>query len=295
MNGAELDPGFDPSGCSGKINRWIVGRATLTMQKLTAAIDSYRFDEAADLLYHFTWHEFCDWYIEFSKPVLTGADETEAAETRATMAWTLSQILHLLHPFMPFITEELWEQLGGAEAGALINRRLPEPDPRLVDSALNSELEWVIALIRDVRSLRSETNVPGSAKIDLLLRPEGEGIADRLAEYRGFVQRLARLRDIKSLDGEAPQGSVPLLVEGATAVLPLAEVIDVDRETANLKKEIAGLDQDFAKLDKKLSNQQFLAKAPIEVVEENKQRRKALIEKRAKLTAALERLTGPNS
>ncbi len=292
MNGAELDPGFDPSACAGKINRWIVGRSVVTLQKLTAAIESYRFDEAADLLYHFTWHEFCDWYIEFSKPVLTGEDEAAAAETRATMAWTLAQILHLLHPFMPFITEELWEQLGGAKAGALIARPMPEPDPRLVDAELNSELDWVIALIRDVRSLRSETNVPGSAKIELLLRPEGEGIADRLAEYRGFVQRLARLSDIKPLDGEAPQGSVPLLVEGATAVLPLAEVIDVGKETASLKKEIANLDQDFAKLEKKLSNEQFLAKAPLEVVEENKQRQEALVEKRAKLTAALERLTG---
>lgn len=292
MNGAALDPGFDPAGCSGKINRWIVGRAVVTMQKLTAAIDSYRFDEAADLLYHFTWHEFCDWYIEFSKPVLTGDDEAAAAETRATMAWTLAQILHLLHPFMPFITEELWEQLGGAKAGALISRRLPDPDPRLVDTALNSELDWVIALIRDVRSLRSETNVPGSAKIDLLLRPEGEGVAARLAEYRGFVERLARLSDIKPLDGEAPAGSVPVLVEGATAVLPLADVIDVGKEVASLQKDIAGLDQDYTKLDRKLSNAQFLAKAPLEVVEENRQRREALVEKRAKLTAALERLTG---
>ena len=295
MNGAKLDPDFDPAACNQRINRWIVGKTVETMRKLYAEIDDYRLDEAADALYHFTWHEFCDWYIEFSKPVLNGADERAAAETRATMAWCLAQLLHLLHPFMPFITEELWEQIGGGNAGPLISRRLPDPDPNLVDETLGAELDWVIALIRDIRSVRSETNVPGAAKVDLLLRPEGEGIETRLADCREILLRLARLSDIKPLEGEVPAGSVPVLVQGATAALPLADVIDIDREQASLRKEIAALDKDHDKLDKKLSNEQFLAKAPLEVVEENKQRREALLEKRAKLQAALERLTGGNA
>ena len=292
MNGARLDPDYDPADCNERINRWIIGKTVEATRKLYAEIEDYRFDEAADALYHFTWHEFCDWYIEFAKPVLNGGSEAAAAETRATMAWTLAQLLHLLHPFMPFVTEELWEQLGSGNAGPLITRSMPDPDARLVDKALNAELDWVIDLIRDIRSLRSETNVPGAAKVELLLRPEGAGIAERVADYRDFILRLARLSEIKPLDGEAPEGSVPVLVEGATAVLPLAEVIDVGQEAASVQKEIANIDRDIEKLDKKLSNEQFLAKAPLEVVEENKLRREALAEKRAKLVAALERLTG---
>ena len=190
------------------------------------------------------------------------------------------------------MTEELWDQIGGGKSGSLINRPLPGVDPRLVDEALNLELDWVVSLIRDIRSVRSETNVPGSAKIDLLLRPEAKDIERRIAQYGDFVTRLARLSEIKPLDGQAPSGSVPVLVEGATAVLPLADVINLGEEQASIEKELASLDKDIEKLDKKLANEQFLAKAPLEVVEENKLRREALLEKRAKLVAALKRLTG---
>ena len=292
MNGAELDPGFDPAACKHAINRWIVGKVAQTGDKLDAALEGYRLHESASALYQFTWHAFCDWYIEFTKPVLAGNDAEAAAETRAAMGWALGQLLHLLHPFMPFITEELWSSLSGGKQGMLMTDGWPELGAELVDGAVEAEIDWVIGLIGEVRAVRAEMNVPPGAWLDLFLKDIDEARLARLERYGDAVRRVARLSRLERLGGEVPEGSVQIVIGEATAVIPLAEVIDIGKEQERLKREIDRVAGDIAKVEKKLGNEQFLAKAPEEVVEEQKERRDEALRTRERLSAALERLSG---
>ena len=292
MNGATLDPTFDPAACRLRVNRWIVGKVMQTAGKLRAALDSYRLNEAASVLYHFTWDEFCDWYIEFTKPILTGADQAAAAETRAAMGWAMGRLLHLLHPLMPFVSEELWTQLSGDPDALLIRGAFPEPDAASVDAEADAEIDWVIRLISEVRTVRAEVNVPAKAMVKLLLRSAGETTLARVAAQDETIRRLARLESIAPLDGEVPQGAVQTVIDEATAVLPLAGVIDIAQEQIRLRKEIEKVQVDIAKVDKKLANEQFLSKAPTEVVEKQKDQRAEAVLVRDKLAAALDRLAG---
>ena len=292
MNGATLDPTFDPAACRLRVNRWIVGKVMQTAGKLRAALDSYRLNEAASVLYHFTWDEFCDWYIEFTKPILTGADQAAAAETRAAMGWAMGRLLHLLHPLMPFVSEELWAQLSGDPDALLIRADFPEPDAALIDAEADAEVDWVIRLISEVRTVRAEVNVPAKAMVKLLLRSASETTLARVAAQDETIRRLARLESIAPLDGEVPQGAVQTVIEEATAVLPLAGVIDIAQEQIRLRKEIEKVRGDIAKVDKKLANEQFLSKAPTEVVEKQKDQRAEAVLVRDKLAAALDRLAG---
>jgi valyl-tRNA synthetase len=290
MNGARLDPDFDPAACRLRINRWIVGKVMQATAKLRAAVESYRLNEAAAVLYHFTWHEFCDWYIEFTKPILTGGDEAAIAETKATMGWALAQLLHLQHPFMPFVSEELWGQLSGDSGGLLISAELPEPDQALIDPEADAEIDWVIRLITEIRAVRSEVNVPPKATTPLYLRGAGATTLARIDAQQEMIRRLARVESIAPLDGAMPDGAVQIVVDDTTAVLPLAGVIDVAEERSRLGREIEKLDGEIAKIDKKLGNAQFRQKAPAEVVEEQEERRAEALQVRDKLTAAQERL-----
>jgi valyl-tRNA synthetase len=292
MNGAALEDDFDPAACTQTINRWIVGKVAATGQTLSDAIEAYRFDEAANILYHFTWDEFCDWYLEFTKPILAGDDEAAARETRATMGWALGRLLHLLHPLMPFITEELWEHLGGRERGRLITSAWPEDAPALIDTAAQAEIDWVIRLISEVRGVRAEMHVPARAEIPLLLKDAGEASRRRLEAYRDIVARQARLGSIELTDGAVPKGAVQIVLDEATAILPLADVIDVSKELKRLEREIDKAASEIGKLDRKLANADFLAKAPPEVVEEQRERRAEATQLRDRLASALERLAG---
>ena len=291
-NEAALEPGFDPKGCKLAVNRWIVGRLARTGREVDAALAAYRFNDAASALYHFTWGSFCDWYLEFTKPILDGDDAAAAAETRATIGWALGQLLHLLHPFTPFVTEELWEHLGGADSGRLITAPWPSYGDDMIDAEAAAEIDWVIRLISEVRAVRAEMNVPAAAKIPLLLRDANPANQARLERHRDLVTRLARLGSLATLAGEAPKGAVQIVLQEATAILPLAEVIDLDQERARLKREMEKAEGAIAKIDKKLGNQQFLAKAPPEVVETQHERRAETAQLRDKLAAALERLAG---
>ncbi|MCH9012060.1 MAG: valine--tRNA ligase [Proteobacteria bacterium] len=293
MNGATIDPAFDPKDCKLAVNRWIAGEVAQTVKDLEAALETYRFNEAANALYHFTWGSFCDWYLEFTKPILAGADAAAAAETRATIGWALSQLLHLLHPFMPFITEELWAHLGGTKDGRLITSAWPSYGADLIDPDAAGEMDWVIRLISEVRAVRAEMNVPAAAKIPLLLRDANATNQARLERHRDLVTRLARLSSLETLDGgEVPKGAVQIVLDEATAVLPLAEVIDVSKELDRLQREMTKAECEIAKFDKKLANAQFLSKAPSAVVEEQRERRAESAQLRDKLAAALERLAG---
>jgi valyl-tRNA synthetase len=292
MNGAALDPAFDPAKCRQPVNRWIIGKLAETGQAIDEAFAAYRFNDIADLLYHFTWGQFCDWYIEFTKPILDGEDEAAAAETRAAMAWVLGRLLHLLHPVMPFITEELWEHVGAGAEGRLITAPWPAFEAALIDPEVEAEIDWAIRLIGEVRAVRAEMNVPAAAKIPLLMKDMAAESTARLEAHRGIISRLARLDGIQAAAAEVPKGAAQIVIDEATAILPLAGVIDVEQEKARLAREQDKLAAEIAKLDKKLANQQFLAKAPPEVVEEQRDRRAEQAEKSDRLTAALERLSG---
>ncbi len=289
-------PDFAPTGLGQTVNRWIVTELLQAAERVSAAVDAFKFNEAANALYQFTWGSFCDWYLEFTKPILNGGDEAAKAETRATTAWVLDQVLILLHPMMPYITEELWEQLspGGIEArpGRLITTRWPAYDRSLTDAEAGAELDWVVRLISGVRTVRSEMNVPAASQVPLLIRDAGPVTAGRLATHRDLILRLARLSSVEIRDGAAPHGSVQTVLDEATLILPLAGIIDLDQERARLTKEIARLEGEVVKVDKKLGNAEFVAKAPDEVVEENRERRAEAVAAVAKLKAALAMLAG---
>ena len=293
MNDASYAADFDPAANESRVNRWIVSQLAQLEPRVKAAIEGYRFNEAAHELYQFVWHSYCDWYLEFAKPLLQTDDPAALAETRATALWTLHKALTMLHPFMPFLTEELWEQTGAGSSrkggGLLIAADWPDMDRALIDDAADAELGWLVEIVSRIRAVRGEMNVPPGAKIPLILKDASAATQERVAAHRALIDRLARLSDIRFGD-DVPSGSIQDVVGEATVVLPLADVIDLDQEKARLRKEIGRADGEIAKIDKKLSNRGFLAKAPPDVVEENRERRDEADRARAKLAEALKQL-----
>ncbi|HYC04775.1 MAG TPA: valine--tRNA ligase [Azospirillaceae bacterium] len=291
MNGVTPVAGFQPTGLTQTVNRWIVGATADAAAKVTEAIEAYKFNEAAGALYHFAWNGFCDWYLEFTKPILNGEDEAAKAETRAVTAWVLDQILHLLHPLMPFLTEELWDQLGYRTGEqALISAAWPEYAADVRDAAASAEMDWVVRLISTIRTIRAEMNVPPSAQIPLVLKDAGPETRRRVETHRDLIVKLARLSGIELSDAAPAKGSAQAVVDEATVVLPLAEFIDVEKEKARLSKEITRLEGEVSKIDAKLGNPQFVARAPEEVIDEQRERRAEAAQARDKLADALSRL-----
>ena len=287
MNQCAPVAGFDPAGVKETVNRWIVGKLGEASDRIAQALDLYRFNDAANIAYQFVWNGFCDWYLEFAKPIFQGSDEAAKAETRATTAWVLDQILHLLHPFMPFITEELWEQLAEDRSTKLITSFWPES--RAKDAAADAEMEWLVKLISSVRAVRAEMNVPPSAKVPLLVKGASAETKARLVLHDGIIQTMARAAGIELVE-EAIKGAVQVVVDEATVLLPLAGVIDIAQEKARLSKEIAKLAGEIDKVEKKLSNEAFIAKANPAVVEEQRERRDEWAAAKTKLEDALARL-----
>ena len=281
---------FDPASCQQTINRWIVGEVAACTRDIDRYIAAYRFNDAAQTIYQFIWGTFCDWYVEFSKSLLNGDDEAARDETRATTGWAMMQLLRLLHPFMPFITEELWTQFGSRDGGMLIGEAWPDFGESLDDAAVRAEMNWVVDLISGVRSVRSEMNVPPAAQIPMLLTGANETSVAWLDRHGALIRRLARLSSAATGD-TVPEGAVQLVHGEATAALPIADVIDIDQEKARLQSAIAKSEGEIGKLEKKLGNQQFLAKAPEAVVEEQRERLAASQSTRDKLADALERLS----
>ncbi|WAC26101.1 valine--tRNA ligase [Ancylobacter sp. SL191] len=291
MNGCGRDPSFDPSKVSTTLNRWIVGETQKAGEEITTAIEAYRFNEAAGAAYRFVWNIFCDWYLELAKPVFMGTDEVWKAETRATAAFVLDEILKLLHPFMPFLTEELWARTaeGGAARDGLLALTPWSELQGLEAPEAEAEIGWLIDLVTEIRSVRAEMNVPAGAQLPLVLVGASEQVRTRVATWSDVLMRLARVSAI-SFEAEAPAGAVQLVVRGETAALPLAGVIDMDAEAARLSKELAKASDDIAKVDAKLNNRDFLARAKEEVIEEQRERREAAEARAAKIREALARL-----
>ncbi|MCH7930989.1 MAG: valine--tRNA ligase [Proteobacteria bacterium] len=295
LNGCAPVPGFDPRGCREVLNRWIVGEVAKTGRAVDAALEAYKFNEAATALYHFVWGTFCDWYLEFSKPALNGPDGADKDEARATAGWVLDQILMLLHPITPFVTEELWGRLSTARETRLVEAPWPSYAGDAVDAAADAEIGWVIGLVSEVRSARSELNVPPGARLPLMHQGASPDTVARLATHGERIRTLGRLDRIAPLDGEAPAGSAQLVVGEATFVLPLADVIDVRHEAARLSRQVEKLDGEIAKIDAKLGNEDFTSRAPAHVVEEQRERRDATATARAKVAAALAQISGANA
>jgi valyl-tRNA synthetase len=294
MNECAVWDEYDPRSPEQTVNKWIVGETAKAAAAVTRELEARRFNEAAGALYKFVWNVYCDWYLEFIKPLLNGEDEAAKLETRRTAAWALDQILILLHPFMPFITEELWTRLGefGAKRkGMLIVEEWPVLSDDLIDPSAEAEIDWMVRLIEDTRSTRSELNVPAGARIPLLLIGADAATQARLERYQDLIDRMARLEYSTSAD-VAPKGSVTFVLDGSTVALPLQGVVDLPAEAARLAKEIAKLESEVAKMDAKLGNEAFVAKAPEEVVEELRERREEEAASAIKLKHALEQIKG---
>jgi len=291
LNKCALLEDFDPKAAEQTVNRWIAGEVERTSAAVTAGIEAYKFNEAAGTIYEFVWGTFCDWYLELTKPVLESGDEAAKAETRAATAWALDQILKLLHPFMPFITEELWDRLvadGSKREHLLCLSDWPVLEG-LADADADEEIGWLVGLVSEVRSVRSEMNVPAGAKIPLVMIGADKSARARAGRHEDTIKRLARLESM-SFARTVPKGSAQIVWGGTTAALPLSGVIDMDAERARLAREIEKALAEIAKIDAKLSNASFLAKAPPEVVEENRERKAAFEATVRKLRAALKRV-----
>jgi len=318
MNDCVQPEGFDPTTASDTLNRWIAHETVRATREVTEAIEAYRFNDAANAIYRFVWNVYCDWYLELAKPMLMGEEGAAKTETRAMIAWARDEILKLLHPFMPFITEELWEVTArrntllalstwSRKADAVTPEQLvmvsaatpnePMVPPSLLaiapadftDEAAEAEIGWVVDLVTAIRSVRAEMNIAPATLTSLVLAGASAETRARLPRWNGVIKRMARLSDISFAD-RAPEGAVQLLVRGEVAALPLKGVIDLAAEKVRLDKEIAKADADIKRVDAKLGNEKFVANAPGEIVEEEKEKREAALARKAKILEALERL-----
>jgi valyl-tRNA synthetase len=292
MNECVRVEGFDPATVQQPINKWIRGETVKTVAEVTRALEAPSFDAAATALYKFIWNVFCDWYLELAKPILNGDDAAAKAETRATAAWALDVILKLLHPVMPFITEELWDKIaefGPKRDGMLIVEKWPELPESWIDADAEAEIGWLVDTVSEIRSVRAEMNVPPGAKPPLTVIGASAETKARLARHRDLLLTLARLDSAREADAP-PTGAVPFVLGEATGALAIAEFIDLAAEKARLTKEIAGHAVDIDKAAKKLGNPDFLARAKEEAITENRERLAEAEAAKTKLEAALSRL-----
>ena len=290
MNGCGLVPGFSPAQCRLTENRWIATALSDCAAAIRAALDAYRFDEAANRLYQFVWGTFCDWYIEFTKQILQGSDSAARIETQATTAWVLGRVIHLMHPIMPFVTEEIWQNLAGENGGLLLTAAWPEFDREIGDPAASSEMELVVEAISVIRAVRAELSVPPANRVPLLIKDADSATLKRIQRHREHFVRLARVDCFETV-ATVPAGGVQAVVDGAILILRLGDVVDLSREKARLGREIGRLDAELTKIAAKLSNPDFLAKAKPEIIDEQREREADASRDRDRLKAAFERLT----
>lgn len=290
MNNCQLPPHFDPASVKLPVNKWIVAKAEEATAKVTENLNAYRFSDAANAVYQFVWGTFCDWYIELSKPIFYGENEAAVAETRACAAWVLERILIILHPFMPFITTELWNNLGQHQS-KLIHTPWPV---QTVTAAETAEIDWAIDLITAIRSLRAEMNLPAGAKLHIYLKGMSANAMQYAEDMQNLICSLARLEKIE-LFGETQeisQDMVQSVFKEGTILLPLKGVVDFAVERERLNKELETLNRNLENYARKLGNQSFVERAPANVVAEEKRRQEEALENKAKVEQALARIAG---
>ncbi|PSJ60089.1 valine--tRNA ligase [Kumtagia ephedrae] len=272
------------------VNRWILTELTRAARAITEGITSYRFNEAAGAAYRFVWNEFCDWYLELLKPIFTGTDEAAKAESQAVAAFVLDEIYKLLHPMMPFMTEELWAVTAGEgreRPTLLCHARWPEPE--FEDHVAAAEINWLIELVSGIRSVRSEMNVPAGAVAPLVVVGADATTRQRLVRHDAAIKRLARVDAVAHADAP-PAASAQIVLGEATICLPLGGLIDLAAESARLQKELARVTEEIARLHKKLSNERFVANAAPEVVEAEREKLAEYQAIQEKLATALSRV-----
>ncbi len=270
---------------------WILQRSNCAIDAATAALEAYRFDDYARICYQFTWHDFCDWFLEFAKPVLGGGEGSEKSRLQDVAGYLLSVMLRLLHPVMPFVTEALWDHFAFGTPGSLIRAQWPDGKPIFGIEAAQHEVQWVVNLITQVRAVRAEMNVPPSRLTPILLRSEGRAALERAQRWIEPIRRMARASEVSALSGDLPLGSAQAVVDDTTIVLPLADVIDLQAERARLNRARENARREVEKIDKKLSNAEFLARAPAEIIDEIGDRRSTAAAELARLEAALARIS----
>ena len=287
MNNCTLHPEFNQQDIKLSVNKWIMAKADIATKEVTDNLNSYRFSDAANAVYQFIWGTFCDWYIELIKPVLYGADEEAKAETRATFAWVLDRILVILHPFMPFITTELWNNTAKRDIKLI---HFAWPQVKEVDIQVMSDIDWAIDLISVIRSLRAEMNLPAGAKLNVFLKDANLQSQQNLKEFKTIVCSLARLDNLDILQGEITSDMVQSVFRETSVLLPLKGVVDFAAERERLNKELESLNKNLEGYARKLDNPSFVERAPQAVVEEEKRRQAEALENKSKVESALARI-----
>ncbi|MEW5008641.1 MAG: class I tRNA ligase family protein, partial [Cycloclasticus sp.] len=279
MNTEGEDTGLGNEACVYSLpDQWIVSRLQKTERSVIASIEKYRFDLAAQSLYEFLWNEYCDWYLELSKPILL--DDNSSAEqkrgTRQTLIRVLEAVLRLLHPIMPFITEEIWQQiapLAGKSGDTIMLQAYPKPDDSKISEEAESAMGWIMEFVMGIRKIRGEMNIPPSKPLPVLLNNSSADDQQRLADNRLLLEKLARLESITTLNStdEAPQSAIALVGE-MQVLIPMAGLIDKEAELERLNKEVDKLEKELSRISGKLSNASFIDKAPAAVVDKEKQK-----------------------
>lgn len=291
MNGLTYEE-IDLSGEKSVADKWILTRLNETIETVTRLSDKYEFGEVGRVLYNFIWDDFCDWYIEMAKLPLYGEDEAAKKTTRSILAYVLDNTMRLLHPFMPFITEEIWQNLPHS-GESITTAAWPVVQAEFTDPQAASEMKLLVEIIRSVRNSRAEVNTPMSKKINMILKAKDESIRTTLENNRGYIERFCNPEELTvAIEVEAPEKAMIAVVTGVEIILPLEGLINIDEEVARLQKEWDKFNKEVERVQKKLSNEGFIKKAPEKVIEEEKAKEKDYSEKRASVEARIKELKG---
>jgi valyl-tRNA synthetase len=280
---------FNPQSCTLNINRWMVGEIIRLGRTLDLELADYHFNTAASALYQTVWRQFCDWYLEFIKPILLGHDEDMKKETRDCAGWCVGMLSHLLHPFMPFITEEIWQHIAPEQSSLLITSLWPFQDETLdalITDPAQKDITWIINLITALRGLRSDLNLTPSLNLTVGLSEGSDEARQRLLQYQPLLEKLGRIERIEE-NSKIPEGAAQLVLEDATFYVPVGDVIDVVQEQKRLQKSLLEIGKEIQQLQMKLENKEFIAKAPSEIIEKNQDRLREIKEIHVRYEQAL--------
>jgi valyl-tRNA synthetase len=271
------------------VDRWIRSRLASSIDAARQAIDAYRFNDYANVLYQFTWHEFCDWYIEMSKLSLNGTVGENAKKSQRLLIELLEQILALLHPIMPFVTEEIWQVMGNNRPSLML-QPYPQSDPAWIDAETEKRMEFLMGIIRGVRNLRAETNCPPGKEVRIIFHGSERDLSF-LREQEAYLRSLARVGSVQYLSsGERPKGAATAVIGATEVYLPLGDMINVEEEQARIAKEVRKVEEELLRIEKKLANPDFLAKAKEEVIQKERGKASQYEEKMRTLKLSLERI-----